>query len=88
MAIASLVLGIVSIVLNFIGMGFPVGTICGIVGIVLAGMAKKRYENLGMAKAGQICSIIGLILSLLFFIACTACIGTFGILAGMGANGL
>ena len=36
MAVAGLVLGIVSIVFSFIGLGFPIGAILGIVGIILS----------------------------------------------------
>lgn len=79
MAVASLVLGIVSLVLCVFGFGFPIGTILSIVGIVLAILGKKqlveRAQPTGMATAGLVLSIIALILSLLFFIACTACVG-------------
>ena len=78
MSIGSLVLGIIAIVLNFFGLGFPVGTICGIVGIILGIIAKKDPEKEGMAKAGLVCSIIGVVLSLLAFIACAACVGSLG----------
>lgn len=75
MAVASLVLGIVAIVAGFFGLGFPVGALCGIVGIVLGVLGKKNVEKAGIAKAGFICSIIGTVLSLLFFIACASCVG-------------
>lgn len=42
MAIASLVLGIVSLVLCVFGFGFPLGTILSIVGIILGILAKKQ----------------------------------------------
>lgn len=62
-AVASLVLGIVSIVFAFI---LPIiGIICGIIGIVLG--VKLRNES-GMAKAGFIMSIIGIILSVIMWI--------------------
>lgn len=41
MGVASLVLGIVSIVAAIFGLGIPVGAICGIVGIILGILAKK-----------------------------------------------
>lgn len=84
MAVASLVLGICSIVFGLLGLGIPIGAICGIVGIVLGNMAKKNPEtNLSMAKAGFICSVVGTILSLLVLIACTACVGTAGLAGGL-----
>ena len=69
---AVLVLGIVSIIGCFCyGV---VGTICAIIAIILAGNGKKLYEQNTAAyteasyknlKAGKICAIIGLIMSLL-----------------------
>lgn len=79
MAVASLVLGIVSIVFGVIGLGLPLGFICGVVGIVLGVLGKKDFARAGMAKAGFICSIIGTILSVFALIACTACLGTAGL---------
>lgn len=79
MAIASLVLGIVSLVICIFGSGFGltlIGAACGIVGVILgirAGQMPDQDQN--MAKAGLICSAIGTALSLVFFIACVACIG-------------
>ena len=73
MAIASLVLGIISIVLNFVGYSW-VGLIMGIVGIVLGVSAKKNNPS-GIASAGLIVSIIGTILCAFIFIACVACVG-------------
>lgn len=81
MAVGSLVLGIISLVVSFIGL-YPVGLICGIVGIVLAVIAKKKAAS-GMATAGLVLSIIGLIFNALIFIACAACIGGTAGLASM-----
>ena len=71
MAIASLILGISSIVfglfcnwLDFIFM------ITSIVGIILGSMAKKKDPTSGAASAGLVCSIIGLIISSIIFVAC------------------
>lgn len=82
MAVASLVLGIISIVLAIFGSGFQwVGILLGVVGIVLGVQGKKEIGQEGVAKAGLICSIIGVALSLLLMIACTAClIGFAGVL--------
>lgn len=77
-AIASLVLGIVSIVFTFIF--FIVGLICGIVGIVLAVKAKKEIAasgqgGSGVATAGLVCSIIGLTLSGIYTL-CAVAVGS------------
>lgn len=76
LAIASLVLGIVAILFNFIGLGI-IGLILGIVGIVLGVMAKKKNPT-GMATAGLVLSIIGTVLCALILIACAACVGAAG----------
>lgn len=75
MAVASLVLGILSIINALFLPAFPLGIVLSIVGIVLGALGKKVPEKAGMAKAGLVCSIIGLILSILFFALCAACIG-------------
>lgn len=83
MAVASLVLGIISIVFAVIGLGLPIGFICGVVGIVMGILGKKDMAKASMAKAGFICSIVGTALSILTLIACTACIGTAGLAGGL-----
>lgn len=75
LAVASLVLGIVSIVFSFFLQWL--GLIIGIVGIILGVMAKKKNPT-GMATAGLVLSIIGTVLCALIFIACIACIGAIG----------
>lgn len=77
MAVASLVLGIISVVLGvFTGgaLGW-VGAIIAILGIILGALAKKDPAKKGMATAGLVLSIIGLVLCLLFYLACAACVG-------------
>lgn len=70
MGVASLVLGILSI------LGGPSGTVFAIVGIILGSLAKKKNpENPGPAKIGFILSIVGLVLSILCLIGCFACSG-------------
>ena len=81
MGVAALVLGIVALVLGIFGMGFPVGTVIGILGIVLGAVGRKQNPANGLATGGMVCSIIGTVLSLLFYIACAACIGGLASLA-------
>ena len=83
-AIASLVLGIVSIVFNFFALQI-FGLILGIVGIVLGVMAKKKNPS-GMATAGLVLSIIGTVLCALLFIACAACVGAVGTAGGLASS--
>lgn len=80
-AIASLVLGIVAVVFWFFGWGAIVSIICGIVGIILASMAKKDGNTSGIRTGGLVCSIIGLVGGAFVFVACVACAG---LLAGLG----
>ena len=68
-ATASMVLGIISVVLWFFGYSALVSVILGIVGLILAGNAKK---------AGFVLSVIGLIGGAIFFVACVACVGAIG----------
>lgn len=77
MAIAALVLGIVSLV---IGIFFPsvgwLGAIVAIVGIILGSTARKKQdEQHKIATAGMVCSIVGIVINLIFYIACVACVG-------------
>lgn len=82
MGIAALVLGIVATVLGAIGLGFPIGTITGIVGIILGALGRKTPEKAAISTAGLVCSIIGLILSILFWVLCVACAGAISAAGG------
>ena len=81
-ATATLVLGILSIVGCFL-YGLP-GLICGIIALFLHGKDKrmftenpKRYEaSFKNAKAGFICAIIGISLSVLYILIFLVFIGT------------
>jgi len=77
-ATASLVLGIVSVVFWFFGMGAIVSVVCGIIGLITASNAKKQGFNGGTRTAGFICSLIGLIGGAIVFVACVACAGAIG----------
>ena len=68
MGVASLILGIASILTG------PGGTIFAIVGLILGTLAKKKDPaNPGVAKPGVILPIIGLIISIIWWVGCIAC---------------
>ena len=78
--IASLVLGILSLVVVWFGYGTLIALVLSIIGIVLGVGARKELapdQGRGLATAGMICSIIGLVLSTLWLIACVLCVGAF-----------
>ena len=77
MADASLVLGIISIVIGVFSAGSLgwFGAILGIVGIILGVQGKKDESRKGLAQAGFVCSIVGTALCLLMYVACVACVG-------------
>lgn len=67
-ATASLVLGIISLVLSWIAFANVLSIICGIIGVVLGAGARKElppYGGRGTATAGMVCSIIALVISVL-----------------------
>jgi len=68
MAIAALVLGIVTVVFAFTPLVF-LSPILGIIGIVLAVIARKQ-EKSGASTAGLVLSIVGLVLSIVISITC------------------
>ena len=74
-AVASLVLGIIAVVLWFFGYTSIVSVILGIVGLVCAGNAKKAGFMGGLRTAGFVLSLIGLIGGGIAFVACVACAG-------------
>jgi len=73
MLVASLVLGIVSVVFAFIPIPFvaqTIGLILGVVAIILSASGRKKEpEKKGVATAGLVLGIIGAALSLIFLIA-------------------
>ena len=87
LGIASMVLGIVSLIIPFLG------TACAIVGLILGVLSKKKSDAVGMpsgmAVAGIVCSIIALAISVLLLFTCwlplcgLGC-STCGALGGMG----
>lgn len=74
-AIASLVLGIISVVLWWFGYSAIVSVVLGIVGLILAGNAKKVGFVGGVRTAGFVLSLIGLIGGAIVLVACVACAG-------------
>ena len=83
MGVASLVLGFISLVIGVFSSGLLgwLGAILAIVGIILGALGRKNPEKKGLATAGLVCSIIGLVLCLILYIACAACVG--GLAASM-----
>ena len=75
MGVASLVLGIISIVCSFFGAFSWIGIVLGIAGVIFGAIGRKNIYKQGVATAGLVCSIIGLVLSSILFIACVACVG-------------
>ena len=84
-AVASLVLGICSLLFGCLF----VGLVCGIIGVVLAnkGLAiyksnPAKYEGLGMLNAGKTTSIIGIVFGsvyLVYYIIVVVFLGTTGL---------
>ena len=83
MSIASMVLGIVGLVFFWvIYISLPVA----IVGIILGALSKKKLVEAGapagMATAGIVMSVIVIAASIIFLLACAACVAAAG---GLGA---
>lgn len=77
MGVASLILGIISIICGLFLAGFQwVGAIAGLIGIILGAAGKKDPEKRGIATGGLVCSIIGFILCIILYVACVACVAT------------
>ncbi|MCL2230477.1 MAG: DUF4190 domain-containing protein [Treponema sp.] len=80
MAIAGLILGILSLIGGSIPVtaAFPMW-LFGLVGIILSTIARKKLKAAnqpsGVATAGLVLSIIGFVLSLITFVACLVCAG-------------
>ena len=74
MAVAGLILGILSLVGGSIPVvnAFPMWVLA-VVGIILSSIARKQ-EPSGIATAGLVLSIIGFVLSFIFWLACFICV--------------
>lgn len=79
-ATASLVLGILSLICALFGYGAILGLILGIIGVVLGAKARKINQT-GVATAGFVCSLIGLVICGVAIVCVVACAGTIGILS-------
>lgn len=77
MGVASLVLGIISLVIGVFSAGVFgwAGAIMAVVGVILGALGRRNPEKSGVATAGLVCSIIGLVLCLILYVACAACVG-------------
>ena len=84
-AVASLVIGICSIVSWFFGLGALLGVVLGIVGLVLANQAKRAGNIEGIRTAGFVGSLIGLIGSGIAVIIALGAVFALGTLAYMVA---
>ncbi len=75
MAVASLVLGIIALVISIFSGGSlgVVGIICGVLGLIFGIVGRKYEAKKGLATAGVGCSLIGLLLGLILMIACVGC---------------
>jgi hypothetical protein len=78
-AIASMVIGIVSVCISSTLVLDFIFVVASIIGLVLAVTSKKRYQMAGlrphgMATAGLVLNIIGLVFNGIGFLACMACI--------------
>ena len=74
MGVASLVLGIISLVIGLFSAGSLgwLGAVLAIVGIILGALGRKNPDG----KGGLVCSIIGLVLCVILYVACAAAIGS------------
>lgn len=72
MAIASLVLGIVSIVFSLFTLALPFLFLVPIIGIILGALHKGKHLPVGkgLSTAGIITSIVGIVLPIIIVIAC------------------
>ena len=80
MAIASMILGIVSIVLCC---AWYISLICAVAGIVLGVLHNKKGAKSGMDTAGIVCSVIGIVLTVAVWILAVIGLAMFGELAGL-----
>lgn len=76
-AIASLICGCASLLMIILSAGL-LSIPLGVAGIITGIISKNAGNTEGIRKAGFITSLVGLILSILFLIACVACVAILG----------
>ena len=83
MGVASLVLGIISLVIDVFTGGAAgwIGAIFALIGTILGAVGRKNPEKKGIATAGMVCSIIGLVLGIIMYVACVGCLAGAGIIS-------
>ncbi len=76
MALASMILGIIALVIavfgGFVAVGW-IGSICGILAIIFGVLGRKEAANKGKATAGLVCGIISVAWGVIAYFACVAC---------------
>ena len=86
MGVASLILGILSLIFAFIPFVNFIGIFTSLIGIVLGALGRKKPEGKGTATAGLVCSIIALVLCGFIYIACAGVLGAAGAAAAASAS--
>lgn len=86
MGVASIILGILSILISLVTAGAFgwIGCIMSIIGIILGGLGTRNPQEKGVSIAGLVFSIIGFLISILLFAACKACSGLFNAIFFLG----
>ena len=78
LGIASMILGILALLICYVPWVNIASLVMSIIGLVLAIMAKKKNAEVGappgLATAGLVTSIIALIVSAILFVTCTVCL--------------
>jgi uncharacterized membrane protein len=74
MAIASLVLGIVSVLIVWIPVVGMLGTVMALVGLVLGILSLRKLEGRGLAIGGIVCAGVSLVITALYLMAFLAVI--------------
>ena len=87
-AVASLVLGIIGIVLWFFGYSAILSLILGIVGLVLSAQAKKEGNDEGIRTGGFVVCLISTIVGAVIFVSCVACAACGMAIGGLSILGL
>lgn len=86
MAVAGLVIGVISMILALVGIGVPFvpfgGLVLSIVGLILSVVAGKKQKS-GVATAGLVIGIISIILNGIFSVTCGIC--TACVMCGTGS---